>query len=85
MKCWIAIAAGALLLAACGGGDGDVGMAPPVNKAPGTDVPVSATQDPNAAYEFVASLAASSSETADPLVVGDAMLATTDTDEPKPL
>lgn len=83
------IAFGTALLAACGGGGGgdlhgsDM-RAPPTNFA-GSDVPIAATKDANAAFEFVASVAANKSDTADPLVVGDATLATTDTDEPKSL
>ena len=83
MKHWTMTAFGVLLVAACGGGDDRGARPPPEAGAPGSDVPVSATQDPNAAYEFVASLAAGTSDTADPIVVGDATLATTETDEPR--
>jgi len=86
-KTWPMIASGAALLAACGGGGGGseaMAPAPPPTVA-GTDVPVSATQDPKAAFDFVASVAATKSENTDPLIVGDATLATTDTDEPQPL
>ncbi|MDF2465129.1 MAG: hypothetical protein K0Q43_3364 [Ramlibacter sp.] len=78
-----AAAAGALVLVACGGGGGGVPVAtdPPVA---GTDVPASATSSSAGAIAFVKSVAASSDNTAAPLAVGDAMLATSDTDEPDP-
>lgn len=84
MKTLPLIAVSCALLAACGGG-GEGPATPPVANAPGSEVPLSATQDPGAAYSFVASVAASSSESAEPLVVGDAQLATIDTEEPQPL
>lgn len=77
-------------LAACGGG-GDRGPgsgtdgANAVSERGGSDVPVSATQDADAAFAFVASVAAGSSDSADPLVTGDATLATTETGDAKPL
>jgi len=74
----------AALLAACGGGDGGGAQAPSPN-APGGEVPLTATQDAAAAHAFVASTAATSSETAEPLAVGPTPLATSETDEPKPL
>ncbi len=73
-----------LLLASCGGGGGDGGVsAPPSTNVPGSDVPLSATQSADAAFTFVASVAAASNDASEPLVVGDATLATTDTEEPK--
>lgn len=87
MKTLTMITVSAALLAACGGGDGDgAPMTPtgPTNVS-GTDVPVSATQSPDAAFDFVSQTAATKSDSADPIVVGDATLATTETDEPKPL
>lgn len=71
--------AGALLLASCGGGGG-ANLAAPV---PGTDVPVSATASADGAFDFVASVAAAPDDTAEPLVLGDATLATSETDEPR--
>lgn len=76
-------AAGALLLAACGGG----GSSPPVANDPpdtGTQVPVSATSSSTGAVAFVKSVAATRDDTAEPVTVGDAVLATSDTDEPEP-
>lgn len=84
---WTLAAIGTMFLAACGGGGGDASFTPaptpPSDKVAGTDVPTSATTDANAAYEFVASVAAAKSETSDSLVVGDATLAKSETDEPK--
>lgn len=77
----------AALLAACGGSGGDDGGAAqaPSPNAPGGEVPLTATQDAAAAQAFVASLVAAPSETAEPLGVGPTPLATSETDEPKPL
>jgi hypothetical protein len=70
-------------LVACGG-DGVATVAPNGNVA-GTDVPLAATVDSQAAVDFIASIVnAGGSETADPLIVGDVTLATSDTDEPDP-
>jgi hypothetical protein len=87
MKTLSTIAISAALLAACGGGDGG-GAAPPApgpTNVSGTDVPVSATQSADAAYDFVSQTAAAKSDSADPIAVGGATLATSETDEPKPL
>lgn len=70
-----------LLLASCGGGGGGAAPADPL--VPGSEVPQSATTSPDAAFAFVSSVAASADDAAEPLVVGDAVLATTDTEEPK--
>jgi hypothetical protein len=70
-----------VVLAACGGGnDGDAAPAPAA-----AGEPAAAAQDPAAAQAFVASLVAASSETAEPLALGTAPLATSETEEPKPL
>lgn len=79
------IAIASLFVAACGGGGGGGSGMPPVANAPGSEVPLSATQDSGAAYSFVASVAAAKSESSDPLVVGEVTLATSETDEPQPL
>jgi len=73
----------AVLLSACGGGGGDsaVPIDPPVA---GSDVPLSATTSSAAALAFVRTVAATSDNTATPITVGDATLATSDTDEPEP-
>jgi hypothetical protein len=79
----VTMAIAGMLLAACGGGsDGDGGTADPL--VAGTDVPVSATTSSAGAFAFVKSVAATSSNTAEPIVVGDAVLATSNTDEPDP-
>lgn len=76
-------AAGALLLAACGGGGGTA----PVSTAPpgaGSEVPASAMSSSAGAVAFVKAVAATRDDTAEPVTVGDAVLATSDTDEPEP-
>jgi hypothetical protein len=87
MKNFPLIAVSAALVTACGGGGGGNSMPapPPPANVSGSDVPVSATQDPNAAFQFVSSLSAKSSDGTDPITVGDATLATSETDEPAPL
>jgi hypothetical protein len=51
----------------------------------GTDIPVSATQSVTGVVSFAnLSAASSSSDTNEPLAVGDVSLATSDTDEPDP-
>ena len=50
----------------------------------GTDVPLSATTSSAGAMEFVKRVAATSDNKAEPIRVGDAVLATSNTDEPDP-
>ena len=50
----------------------------------GTDVPLSATTSSAGAMAFVKSVAATSDNKAEPIRVGDAVLATSETDEPDP-
>lgn len=84
MRGVVGLAAAALLLSACGGG-GDGGLpAVPDPLVGGTDVPASATSSSTAAVAFVRSLAAGRDESAVPINVGNAVLATSDTDEPEP-
>lgn len=66
-----------LLLAACGGGDD--------NNVAGTDVPVAATTSSPRAVSFVRDVVARNSETAEPFVIGGAVLATSDSTEPEPI
>jgi hypothetical protein len=75
--------AGASLLAGCGGGGGSGTMVtdPLVE---GTDVPLSATTSSAGALAFVKRVAATSDNTAEPIRVGGAVLATSDTDESDP-
>ena len=75
-----AVAASALLLAACGGGGGDSGEA----FVSGSDVPVSATQSGDGATTFAQSTAMGDAS-AEPIALGSAELARSETDEPKPL
>ena len=77
----IGLAASSLLLTACGGGGGSGATPAPDD---GTDVPQSAMTSSAGALAFMKSVAASSDNTASPLRVGDAVLATSDTDEPDP-
>jgi hypothetical protein len=88
----------AALLAGCGGGNGGDsvsggggsggGGAPATfddpNMMNGTDVPLSATTSSAGAMEFVKRVAATSDNSAEPIRVGNAVLATSDTDEPDP-
>lgn len=85
VKTAAALGAGAVLLAACGGGDDPPAPPAPPQVVSGSQVPLSATQTANGAFDFVASVAASKDETSEPLVVGDATLATTGTEEPRVL
>lgn len=74
------LAAATLLLAACGGGGGSAPPAdPPVA---GTDVPTSATTSAPGALAFANQLASTPDNTGEPRVLGDARLATSETDEP---
>ena len=70
----------AVLLAACGGGDG-AGPAPAT--AMNSDLPNVATQDPNAAVGFAVSLAAKTSDTSEPVRTGSDVFATSETAEPQ--
>ena len=85
MKTLPLIVASAALVTACGGGGGGPAFPQAPTNVSGTEVPLSATQNADAAFQFVSTVAARKSETADPLLVGDATLATTDTEEPQPL
>ena len=76
----------ALLLAACGGGGGGGSGVVPVSdpNVTGTDIPASATTSSAAAFAFVKIVAASPNDSAEPIRVGDAQLATSETAEPEP-
>jgi hypothetical protein len=77
-----ALGAGVALLAACGGGGGGGSSAPVDPVVGGSDIPVSATTSSAGAFTFVNGVASTPDNTAEPLVVGDATLATSETDEP---
>lgn len=81
----LAAACTGALLASCGGGDGmpGTGSVRPDERA--SDVPVSATLSADAAFAFVAGVAATRNDNGEPLRVGDARLAVSDTDEAKPV
>ena len=74
-----AIGIGAVLLAACGGSDGDGAPAFVAN----TDVPLTATTSTAGAVSF-AQQTMLTNDLAEPAVLGDAALATSETDEPDP-
>lgn len=78
-KHWMAASVGLALLAACGGGGGDAEEA----KVDGTAIPQSATTSSPAATAFVRSVASAPDNSGEPLVVGSATLATSETDEPE--
>lgn len=81
-----------LVLSACGGGSSSLpdvplptpSVPPVITLVPGTEIPVGATATAAAATAFVASVAANADNTSEPLAVGDASLAVTDTEEPDP-
>ena len=88
------LASAVALLAACGGSNdlpktGSIGVGTggtdgtaSAGFVEGTDVPLSATTSAAGATAFANSLVtAGTSETADPLVLGDAVLASSDTDD----
>jgi ABC-type glycerol-3-phosphate transport system substrate-binding protein len=71
------IGAAALLLAACGSSDN--GPATPAAAA--TDIPASAAQDSAGLLAFVNGQIGASSDTGEPIVIGDAVLPTDETTE----
>jgi hypothetical protein len=78
----IALSATALLVA-CGGGGGGGTPAPSDPPVAGTDVPTSATTSSTAATDFVRSVVAKGEANAETeLVLGNAVLATSETDDP---
>lgn len=79
---WLALSA-LSLITACGSGNNlDVPSAG-VALVPGTGVPVAATLDSQAAFDFVSSVVAKGeADTEDPIVLGDAVLAFSDIADP---
>ena len=73
----------ALVLVACGGGGG--AAVPGDALISGTDIPASAAASSEGARAFVASLVAAPADAAEPLTVGDAVLASSDSVEPAEL
>lgn len=78
----LAGAAGAALLSACGGGGGDAPPAVVDTPAATSEVPASAQASAAGAVAFVRQLAATRDDGAEPIRVGDAVLGTSETDEP---
>lgn len=72
----VLLGAAALLLAACGGGGGD-SPAPVAT----TDVPASAQQDSAGLVSYVNGQVGASSDSSEPILVGDAVLPQDDTTE----
>lgn len=70
-----------LLLTGCGGGGGGRAAFDGDANVEGTDVPLSATTSSAGAMAFVKRVAAISDDTAEPIRVGGAVLATSDTDD----
>jgi hypothetical protein len=82
IKSMSALVAISSALAACGGGNSSSPAATPL--VAGTDIPVAATETTAAAISFANLTVASSDDTTEPLAVGEAALATSETDEPDP-
>ena len=72
-----------LLMSGCGGGSSSsVDDPAPIAMVGGTDVPVSATQSLAGTLAFATQLQATSSDSGDPVVLGDAVLVSDDSAEP---
>ncbi len=85
----LALSAASVLLIACG----DSGSLPSSNNgqlsdnptvASATEIPLSATTSAASAFSFVNMMASSQNDSAEPLVGGAAVLATSETEEPEP-
>lgn len=85
----LALSAASVMLIACGDG----GTMPSSNNvqlmdnpvtASATELPVSATNSSASAFNFVNTMASSQNDSAEPMVDGNAVLATSETDEPEP-
>ncbi len=71
------------LLTACGGGSTASTPTPPgAGLVAGTDLPTSVEQSANGVVDFAKTQLTATSDTTEPLVVGDAKLAVDDTAEP---
>ena len=73
------------LLTACGGGGGSTASTPTPPSAglvAGTDLPTSVEQSAKGVVDFAKTQLTATSETTEPLIVGDAKLAVDDTAEP---
>lgn len=78
---WLTVVGTATLLAACGGGGGSTTPAGPT-LVMGTDVPVTVEQSATGVVDFAKTQLAATSESSDPLVLGEAKLAVDDSAEP---
>lgn len=85
----LVLSAASVMLIACGDG----GTMPSSNNvqlmdnpvtASATELPVSATNSSASAFNFVNTMASSQNDSAEPMVDGNAVLATSETDEPEP-
>jgi hypothetical protein len=89
LRIGLAVGLSATLLCACGGGDDAAPAAPtaPVVTPPvaASEVPASARSSSAGATAFVRSTAQPGNESGEPLVIGDATLAASDSDEPEAL
>lgn len=79
-----AMGAATVLLAACGDGSSLPAPITPPTMTMTTEIPASATTSSAGAFTFVNLVASTSQDTAEPLLDGDSVLATSDTDEPDP-
>ena len=73
----------ALVLVACGGGGGDA--VPIDGLLSGTGIPASAAASSGGATAFVATVVAAPADSTEPLTLGDAVLASSDSAEPAEL
>lgn len=78
---WMAAVGAATLLAACGGGSASI-TPPGPTLVMGTDVPVAVEQSATGVVDFAKTQLAATSETSEPLVLGEAKLALDDAGEP---
>jgi hypothetical protein len=82
-KSWVATGAAVALLAACGGGGGgDGGGGGGGGFVAGTDVPVGAEKNVGDVIAFARQQIAATSDSTEPVVLGDAKLATDDAADP---
>ncbi len=80
---WLAVVGAASLLAACGGSGGNaVTTAPGSTQVAGTDLPVAVEQSAKGVIDFAKTQLAATSESSEPVLLGEAKLATDDTAEP---
>ena len=84
-KLWLTSLATIALLTACGGSGNPASSSyepPPVAKVAGSDLPVTVEQSTMGVIDFAKAQIAATSETTDPLLLGEAKLATDDGTEP---